>query len=130
MRNLFLAFFVCKSLNSRRYFAPTKAHLMSANLVIVESPSKAKTIEGYLGKDFKVMSSYGHICDLPKGQGAVDVEAGFEPKYIVSKEKEQLVRDLKKAAKAAKLVWLATDEVTGQPQLTNQRRPTSLREPS
>ena len=83
---------------------------MAANLVIVESPAKAKTIEGYLGKDFKVMSSYGHICDLPKGQNAVNVDEGFEPSYIVSKEKEQLVRDLKKAAKAAKLVWLATDE--------------------
>ncbi len=83
---------------------------MAANLVIVESPAKAKTIEGYLGKDFKVMSSYGHICDLPKGQNAVNVDEGFEPQYIVSKEKEQLVRDLKKAAKAAKLVWLATDE--------------------
>lgn len=83
---------------------------MAANLVIVESPAKAKTIEGYLGKDFKVMSSYGHICDLPKGQNAVNVNEGFEPQYIVSKEKEQLVRDLKKAAKAAKLVWLATDE--------------------
>ena len=108
--NLFLPPLVCKCLNEQRYFAPTKAQFMSANLVIVESPAKAKTIEGYLGKDFKVMSSYGHICDLPKGQGAVDVEAGFEPKYTISKDKEQLVRDLKKAAKAAKLVWLATDE--------------------
>ena len=83
---------------------------MSTNLVIVESPAKAKTIEGYLGKDFKVMSSYGHIRDLSKGNESVDVENGFEPKYEVSDDKKTLVRDLKKSAKAADLVWLATDE--------------------
>ena len=83
---------------------------MSKNLVIVESPAKAKTIEGYLGKDFIVKSSYGHIRDLPKGGESVDVDKGFEPKYVVSDDKKQLVKDLQKAAKAADVVWLATDE--------------------
>ncbi|MGB1075436.1 MAG: type I DNA topoisomerase [Flavobacteriales bacterium] len=83
---------------------------MSANLVIVESPAKAKTIEGYLGNDFKVMSSYGHIRDLSKGSESVDVDNGFEPKYEVSDDKKSLVRDLKKSVKAAQMVWLATDE--------------------
>ena len=83
---------------------------MSTNLVIVESPAKAKTIEGYLGKDFKVMSSYGHIRDLSKGSESVDVENGFQPKYEVSEDKKALVRDLKKSVKSADVVWLATDE--------------------
>lgn len=83
---------------------------MSTNLVIVESPAKAKTIEGYLGKDFKVMSSYGHIRDLSKGSESVDVENGFEPKYEVSEDKKSLVRDLRKSVKGADVVWLATDE--------------------
>jgi DNA topoisomerase-1 len=83
---------------------------MSKNLVIVESPAKAKTIEGYLGKDFVVKSSYGHIRDLSKGNESVDVEKGFEPKYVVSDDKKQLVKELKQAAKKAEIVWLATDE--------------------
>ena len=65
---------------------------MSKNLVIVESPAKAKTIEGYLGKDFVVKSSYGHIRDLPKGSESVDVDKGFEPKYVVADDKKQLGR--------------------------------------
>ena len=83
---------------------------MSKNLVIVESPAKAKTIEGYLGKDFTVKSSFGHIRDLPKGGLAIDIENGFEPKYEVSADKKKLIAELKKLAKAAEIVWLATDE--------------------
>lgn len=83
---------------------------MAKNLVIVESPAKAKTIEGYLGKDFMVKSSYGHIRDLPKGSNSVDVEAGFVPQYVVPEDKKALVRELKKWAKEAEVVWLATDE--------------------
>jgi len=83
---------------------------MSKNLVIVESPAKAKTIEGYLGKDFVVKSSYGHIRDLSKGNESVNVEDGFEPNYVVSDDKKQLVKELKQAAKKAEIVWLATDE--------------------
>ncbi len=83
---------------------------MAKNLLIVESPAKAKTIEKFLGKDFKVKSSYGHIRDLEKGNGAIDIANGFEPKYIISPEKKKTVKDLKDAAKAADEVWLATDE--------------------
>jgi DNA topoisomerase I len=83
---------------------------MAKNLVIVESPAKAKTIEGYLGKDFLVKSSYGHVRDLPKGQLAIDIENNFEPTYEISKDKADLVRELKKLSKAAETVWLATDD--------------------
>ena len=83
---------------------------MSKNLVIVESPAKAKTIEGFLGKDFLVKSSYGHVMDLSKTQIGVDVENGFEPQYEISPDKKKLVSDLKKAAKTAEMVWLASDE--------------------
>lgn len=83
---------------------------MSKNLVIVESPAKAKTIEGYLGADFTVKSSYGHIRDLPKGGDSVNVEEGFQPQYVISEDKKQLVRDLQKAVNTAEVVWLATDE--------------------
>lgn len=83
---------------------------MSKNLVIVESPAKAKTIEGYLGKDFVVKSSYGHVRDLPKNDLAVDIENNFAPVYEVSDDKKQVVKELKKLAKAAETVWLATDE--------------------
>ena len=83
---------------------------MPKNLVIVESPAKAKTIEGYLGKDFVVKSSFGHIRDLPKGNKAIDIENGFEPKYEISTDKKQVIKDLKKEVKSSELVWLATDE--------------------
>lgn len=83
---------------------------MSKNLVIVESPAKAKTIEGYLGKDFIVKSSYGHVRDLPKNDVAIDVEGGFNPVYTVSPDKEDVIRELKKLASKAEDVWLATDE--------------------
>ena len=72
---------------------------MPKNLLIVESPAKAKTIEKYLGKDFTVKSSYGHVRDLDKGQKGVDVKNGFEPNYIVSPEKTKVVKELKSIAK-------------------------------
>ena len=83
---------------------------MSKNLVIVESPAKAKTIEGYLGKDFKVASSMGHIRDLPKGSGAIDIENNFEPTYEVSPDKKDIISKLKKLAEDAQMVYLASDE--------------------
>ena len=83
---------------------------MAKNLVIVESPAKAKTIEKFLGKDYKVASSFGHIADLPSKEMGVDTEGDFTPKYIVSKDKKDVVRKLKSLAKDADMVWLASDE--------------------
>ncbi len=83
---------------------------MAKNLVIVESPAKAKTIEGYLGKDFVVKSSFGHVRDLAKKGLAIDIEDNFQPNYEVSADKKQIVSELKKLAKEAEVVWLATDE--------------------
>lgn len=83
---------------------------MAKNLVIVESPAKAKTIEKFLGKDFTVESSYGHIADLPSKELGVDVDGDFKPKYEVSKDKKAVVKKLKDLAKAADMVWLASDE--------------------
>ncbi len=83
---------------------------MPKNLVIVESPAKAKTIEKFLGKDYKVESSFGHIADLPSKELGVDVEGDFKPKYQVSKDKKDVVKKLKDLAKKAELVWLASDE--------------------
>ncbi|MFZ1702807.1 MAG: type I DNA topoisomerase [Saprospiraceae bacterium] len=83
---------------------------MAKNLLIVESPAKAKTIEKYLGKDFTVKSSYGHIRDLEKGNKGIDIDNDFEPSYVVSPEKTKVVRELKDQVKKADEVWLATDE--------------------
>ena len=83
---------------------------MAKNLVIVESPAKAKTIEKFLGSDYQVESSYGHIADLPSKEIGVDVENGFKPKYEVSADKRALVTKLKGLAKKADMVWLASDE--------------------
>ena len=83
---------------------------MAKNLVIVESPAKAKTIEKILGTDFKVASSFGHIADLPSKELGVDTQGDFTPKYIVSKDKKEVVRKLKDLAKKAETVWLASDE--------------------
>lgn len=83
---------------------------MAKNLVIVESPAKAKTIEGYLGKDFVVMSSFGHVRDLAKKGEAIDIANNFAPKYEVSSDKKQVVSELKKLVKSSETVWLATDE--------------------
>ncbi len=82
---------------------------MQKNLVIVESPAKAKTIEKFLGKDYKVMSSYGHICDLKKKEFSINTET-FEPEYEIPAEKEKLVSALRSEAKKADTVWLASDE--------------------
>lgn len=83
---------------------------MSKNLVIVESPAKAKTIEKYLGKDFTVKSCFGHVRDLPKGDEAIDINKGYLPKYEVTSDKKKVVSELKKLAKSAETVWLASDE--------------------
>lgn len=83
---------------------------MSKNLVIVESPAKAKTIEKYLGSDYVVKSSVGHIRDLPKSDIGVDIEGGFQPKYEISPDKKTTVSDLKKWVGKSEKVWLATDE--------------------
>lgn len=82
---------------------------MSKNLVIVESPAKAKTIEGYLGQDFTVKSSYGHVRDLTKGDKAIDVKKGFKPTYEISEDKIDVIKDLRKLSQKAEVVWLATD---------------------
>ncbi len=83
---------------------------MAKNLVIVESPAKAKTIEGFLGKEFTVKSSYGHVRDLNKNTLSVDIEKDFEPEYEISDDKKALVAELKKLSKASDTVWLASDE--------------------
>ena len=83
---------------------------MAKNLLIVESPAKAKTIEGILGKDFEVKSCYGHIRDLEKNDMGIDINNNFLPKYIVPDEKERVVRELRSLAKKADEVWLASDE--------------------
>lgn len=83
---------------------------MSKNLVIVESPAKAKTIEKYLGKDFQVLSSFGHVRDLPKEEMSIDIEAGFKPNYVVMSDKQKVISELKSLSKKADKVWLATDE--------------------
>ena len=80
------------------------------NLVIVESPAKAKTIEKFLGKDYTVKSSYGHIRDLAKKEMSIDVDDNYEPQYQISDDKKSLVSELKKAVKEADKVWLASDE--------------------
>ena len=83
---------------------------MAKNLVIVESPAKAKTIEKFLGKDYQVESSFGHIADLPSKELGVNVEGDFMPKYVVSSDKKDVVKKLKKLAGKAEMVWLASDE--------------------
>ncbi|MEI8004759.1 MAG: type I DNA topoisomerase [Bacteroidota bacterium] len=83
---------------------------MTKNLVIVESPAKAKTIGGFLGNDFIVRSCMGHVADLSKKDLGVDVENGFEPKYIISPDKKKIVGELKKLAQDSEMVWLASDE--------------------
>ena len=83
---------------------------MAKNLVIVESPAKAKTIEKYLGKDFLVKSSFGHVRDLESNKLSIDVEKDFAPTYVISDDKKKIVSELAKLAKAAEVIWLATDE--------------------
>jgi DNA topoisomerase-1 len=83
---------------------------MPKNLLIVESPAKAKTIEKFLGKDYKVSSSFGHIRDLPKKNMGIDTDGSFQPKYEISKDKQKVVKALKDEVKKVETVWLATDE--------------------
>src|SRR6187551_3919198 len=83
---------------------------MAKNLLIVESPAKAKTIEKILGSDFQVKSCFGHIRDLQKAGMGIDMDKNYEPTYIISPEKEKVVKDLKGLAKKSDEVWLATDE--------------------
>ena len=86
---------------------------MPKNLVIVESPAKARTIERYLGPDYRVLASYGHVRDLPenpgKGKFGVDVDHDFEPEYVISDDRRKQVNDIEKAAKGSDHVYLATD---------------------
>lgn len=87
-----------------------KTNFMSKNLVIVESPAKAKTIEGYLGKDYKVASSYGHVRDLPKGDKAIDIKNRFNPTYEVTADKKEVIKNLKSLVKNAEMIFLASDD--------------------
>lgn len=94
-----------------RYFKPgIQKSTMKKNLVIVESPAKAGTIQKFLGGDYTVKSSFGHIRDLNEKKLSVDVENGFKPEYVIPSDKKSVVADLKKAAGAAETVWLASDE--------------------
>src|SRR5690349_6181149 len=83
---------------------------MAKNLLIVESPAKAKTIEKILGSDFQVKSCYGHIRDLEKEDMGIDVAHGFTPRYVISEDKERVVKELRSLAAKSEEVWLATDE--------------------
>ncbi len=87
-----------------------KEKVTEENLVIVESPAKAKTIEKFLGKDFLVKSSFGHIRDLSKKDFGIDLEHNYQPQYVVSEDKKEVVKELKSLAKGAQMVWLASDE--------------------
>ena len=83
---------------------------MQKNLVIVESPAKAKTIEKFLGKDYRVMSSFGHIRDLKEKDFGIDVAKNYKPDYVIPSDKKKLVADLRKTAEESDVVWLASDE--------------------
>src|SRR4051812_28982141 len=83
--------------------------MSTQNLVIVESPTKARTLSKFLGSDYQIEASMGHIRDLPKGELGVDVEANFEPRYVIPRDKKKKVNELKKLAEGAKHLWLATD---------------------
>ena len=96
-----------------RLWCNTNKNIMQKNLVIVESPAKAKTIEKFLGPDYKVMSSYGHICDLKKKDLSIDIDT-FEPIYEIPSDKKKVVNELKEAASKAQMVWLASDEDRGE----------------
>ena len=111
MNVYFFEFIFQKSIIKKKpYFCCQTNMYMAKNLVIVESPAKAKTIEKFLGSDYQVESSYGHIADLPSKEIGVDVEHDFKPKYEVSSDKKALVSKLKTLSKNAEMVWLASDE--------------------
>ena len=95
---------------STNFAAKIRVIPMTKNLVIVESPAKAKTIEGFLGKEYTVKSSYGHVRDLNKNNLSVNIEKDFEPEYEISEDKKALVAELKKLANQAQTIWLASDE--------------------
>lgn len=99
-----------QAVRERKHIHPEKQEASMKNLIIVESPAKAKTIEKFLGKDYKVMSSFGHIRDLRKKDFSIDVDKHFTPIYEIPAEKKELVSQLKAAAKQADTVWLASDE--------------------
>src|ERR1700751_2876198 len=82
---------------------------MAKALVVVESPAKAKTINKYLGRDYKVVASMGHVRDLPKSKLGVDVDAGFEPEYVILPDRKKVIQELKDAAKSVDQVFVATD---------------------
>ena len=118
-KSLFLNKFKEKSRNIPYYIGvillfflllPPNLVNMQKNLVIVESPAKAKTIEKFLGDDYKVLSSYGHIRDLKKKEFSIDVANGYQPTYEIPEDKKKLVKELKSEAKKADMVWLASDE--------------------
>ncbi len=92
------------------YFCKNNKPIMAKNLVIVESPAKAKTIEKFLGKDYLVKSSFGHIRDLSKKNQGIEIENGFKPIYEISADKKKIISELKKLVKDAEIVWLASDE--------------------
>ena len=98
-------------MNKCLYLRPNfdKFRIMPQNLVIVESPAKAKTIEKFLGKEYKVMSSYGHIRDLKKKSFSINLDT-FQPEYEVPADKQHVVTQLRQSAKKADIVWLASDE--------------------
>ena len=83
---------------------------MEGNLVIVESPAKANTIRNFLGKEFEVKSSFGHIRDLAKDNYGIDINNNYSPEYIISEDKKKIVAELRKSASRAKTIWLASDE--------------------
>ena len=101
---IYFLFYFCRALGQDKL-----KNIMQKNLVIVESPAKAKTIEKFLGSDYKVMSSYGHICDLKKKDLSINIDT-FEPIYEIPSDKKKVVSELKEAAKKAEMVWLASDE--------------------
>jgi DNA topoisomerase I len=103
---------LCEFSHEKKFstFVALKGSVMAKNLVIVESPAKAKTIEGFLGKDYIVKSSFGHVRDLPKSAIGVEIDKDFLPVYEIPADKKAIISELKKMSKSAETVWLATDE--------------------
>lgn len=93
-----------------RSYSLSGVDVTGRNLVIVESPAKGKTIKGFLGKEWEVKASFGHVSDLPQKTLGIDVKNNFAPTYEISAEKKKVIAELKRDAKVAKQVWLATDE--------------------
>ena len=106
----FILYYFCPNFFGYIFQFQVLISMATKNLVIVESPAKAKTIEKFLGKDFLVKSSFGHVMDLSESDLGVDIENGFTPQYKIARDKKTVVSDLKKLASEAETVWLATDE--------------------